>query len=146
MQGKSLDGEVVGSGKVKVPWHRFWSFFFWFHSNYSDEKRVFVFKSFCLFHPFCVDWGAEGKNGEISRSQNPKEITVVLGVTREAVKSAKAGDIVSISVTGFMPKWTQTLVSHSKVSWHGDWPGRMESWRFRVRGVTLNGGICSTPA
>ena len=44
-----------------------------------------------------------------------QEITVVLGVTREAVKSAKAGDIVSISVTGFMPRWTQTLVSHAKV-------------------------------
>ena len=43
-----------------------------------------------------------------------QEITVVLGVTREPVKMAKAGDIVSISVQGFMPKWTQTLVSHAK--------------------------------
>ena len=77
--------------------------------------------------------------------QNPKEITVVLGVTREAVKSAKAGDIVSISVTGFMPKWTQTLVSHSKVSWHGDWPGRMESWRFGVWGGRIVGWlVCQT--
>ena len=46
---------------------------------------------------------------------------MVLGVTREAVKSAKAGDIVSISVTGFMPRWTQTLVSHAKVR-GGIWP------------------------
>lgn len=54
-------------------------------------------------------------NGEVVGSGKVKEITVVLGVTREAVKSAKAGDIVSISVTGFMPRWTQTLVSHAKV-------------------------------
>ena len=52
-----------------------------------------------------------------------QEITVVLGVTREAVKSAKAGDIVSISVTGFMPRWTQTLVSHAKVRGGRPWDG-----------------------
>lgn len=44
-----------------------------------------------------------------------EEITVVQGVAREVVKSARAGDIVSISVTGFMPRWTQSLVSHPKV-------------------------------
>ncbi|CAJ1347817.1 unnamed protein product, partial [Effrenium voratum] len=53
--------------------------------------------------------------GEVVASGKVKEITVVLGVTREPVKMAKAGDIVSISVQGFMPKWTQTLVSHAKV-------------------------------
>ena len=40
---------------------------------------------------------------------------MVHGVSREPVKMAKAGDIVSVSVTGFTPRWTQTLVSHPKV-------------------------------
>ena len=44
-----------------------------------------------------------------------EEITVVHGVSREPVKMARAGDIVSVSVTGFTPRWTQTLVSHPKM-------------------------------
>ncbi|CAE8615687.1 unnamed protein product [Polarella glacialis] len=53
--------------------------------------------------------------GEVVGNGKVKEITVVQGVTREPVKRATAGDIVSVSVTGFVPKWTQTLVSHPKV-------------------------------
>lgn len=54
-------------------------------------------------------------DGEVVSSGKVKEITVVQGVTREPIKKATAGDIVSVSVTGFTPKWTQTLVSHVKV-------------------------------
>ncbi|CAE7218939.1 bipA [Symbiodinium sp. CCMP2592] len=54
-------------------------------------------------------------DGEVVGSGKVREITVVHGVSREPVKMAKAGDIVSVSVTGFTPRWTQTLVSHPKV-------------------------------
>eukprot|EP00931_Biecheleriopsis_adriatica_P090885 TRINITY_DN6479_c0_g1_i1.p1 TRINITY_DN6479_c0_g1~~TRINITY_DN6479_c0_g1_i1.p1 ORF type:complete len:667 (+),score=142.43 TRINITY_DN6479_c0_g1_i1:28-2028(+) len=53
--------------------------------------------------------------GTVVASGKVKDITVVQGVTREPIKRATAGDIVSVSVTGFVPKWTQTLVSHAKV-------------------------------
>jgi len=53
--------------------------------------------------------------GEIVGSGKVKDITIVQGVTREPIKKVEAGDIVSVSVTGFVPKWTQTLVSHAKV-------------------------------
>jgi len=53
--------------------------------------------------------------GEQIGSGKVKEITVVQGVKREPIKRAMAGDIVSVSVTGFLPRWTQTLVSHVKV-------------------------------
>jgi len=53
--------------------------------------------------------------GETLGSGKVKDITVVQGVTREPIKRAIAGDIVSVSVTGFTPRWTQTLVSHAKV-------------------------------
>mmetsp|Transcript_95502 Transcript_95502/g.169579 ORF Transcript_95502/g.169579 Transcript_95502/m.169579 type:complete len:665 (+) Transcript_95502:59-2053(+) len=54
-------------------------------------------------------------DGEQVGSGKVKEITVVQGVSREPIKRATAGDIVSVSVTGFLPRWTQTLVSHVKV-------------------------------
>ena len=99
--------------------------FFLFLSNFLEMNKTcvcFFLKVFCPFSMLLCRLGVgltEWKNPRNFKDpQNqPKEITVVLGVTREAVKSAKAGDIVSISVAGFMPKWTQTLVSHSKVSW-----------------------------
>jgi len=43
-------------------------------------------------------------------------VTGKVGVTREPMKKAMAGDIVSSSVTGFIPKWTQTLASHARVA------------------------------
>lgn len=58
---------------------------------------------------------AKSLDGEVLESGKVKEISVVQGVTREPIKRAVAGDIVSVSITGFQPKWTQTLVSHSKV-------------------------------
>jgi len=58
---------------------------------------------------------AKNLAGEMVASGKIKEVTVVQGVKREAIKKATAGDIVSISVSGFQPQWTQTLVSHSKV-------------------------------
>ena len=38
----------------------------------------------------------------------------VLG-NEEPIKIANEGDIVSVSVSGFTPRWTQTLVTHQKV-------------------------------
>jgi GTP-binding protein len=58
---------------------------------------------------------AKSLDGEIVSTGKIKDITIVQGVTREAIKQAVAGDIVAVSVTGFIPKWTQTLVSHAKV-------------------------------
>jgi len=58
---------------------------------------------------------AKSLEGEIMASGKVKDVTVVQGVTRESIKKAVPGDIVSVSVTGFTPKWTQTLVSHPKV-------------------------------
>mmetsp|Transcript_67143 Transcript_67143/g.140254 ORF Transcript_67143/g.140254 Transcript_67143/m.140254 type:complete len:694 (+) Transcript_67143:108-2189(+) len=53
--------------------------------------------------------------GDVVANGKVKDITIVQGVTREPMKRALAGDIVSVSVTGFIPKWTQTLVSHKEV-------------------------------
>jgi len=58
---------------------------------------------------------AKSLDGEVVSSGKVKEITIVQGVTREPIKKAEAGDIVGLSVTGFMPRWTQTIVSHQKV-------------------------------
>jgi len=58
---------------------------------------------------------AKSIEGEQVASGKVKDITVVQGVTRESIKMAEAGDIVSVSVSGFTPKWTQTLISHAKV-------------------------------
>jgi len=58
---------------------------------------------------------AKNLKGEVVHSGKVKDITVVQGVTRDPIKKVEAGDIVSVSVTGFVPKWTQTLVSHAKV-------------------------------
>jgi len=58
---------------------------------------------------------AKSLSGEIVGQGKVKEITVVQGVERGPIKKAVAGDIVAISVSGFVPKWTQTLVSHAKV-------------------------------
>merc|ERR1719401_2350880 len=59
---------------------------------------------------------AKNLEGAVVDTGKVKEITVVQGVTREPIKRAVAGDIVSVSVTGFMPRWTQTLMSHTKVN------------------------------
>lgn len=53
--------------------------------------------------------------GEMVASGKVKDVTVVQGLTREPIKRGVAGDIVSVSVTGFTPLWTQTLVTHQKV-------------------------------
>eukprot|EP00443_Scrippsiella_acuminata_P112631 CAMPEP_0115635738 /NCGR_PEP_ID=MMETSP0272-20121206/33291_1 /TAXON_ID=71861 /ORGANISM="Scrippsiella trochoidea, Strain CCMP3099" /LENGTH=699 /DNA_ID=CAMNT_0003072687 /DNA_START=48 /DNA_END=2147 /DNA_ORIENTATION=+ len=58
---------------------------------------------------------AKSIDGEIVANGKVKDITVVQGVERQSIKKAEAGDIVAVSVTGFVPKWTQTLVSHAKV-------------------------------
>lgn len=58
---------------------------------------------------------AKNLEGEQVASGKVKDITVVQGVTRESIKMAEVGDIVSVSISGFIPKWTQTLVSHAKV-------------------------------
>lgn len=58
---------------------------------------------------------AKNLDGEVVATGKVKDITIVQGVTREPMKTAKAGDIVAVSVSGFIPKWTQTLVSHPKV-------------------------------
>jgi len=58
---------------------------------------------------------AKSLEGEVVANGKVKDITVVQGVTREPVKKAVAGDIVAISVSGFLPRWTQTLVSNNKV-------------------------------
>merc|ERR1719245_622552 len=58
---------------------------------------------------------AKSLEGEVVGSGKVKDVTVVQGVTREPIKKAMSGDIVSVSVTGFNPRWTQTLVSHNKV-------------------------------
>jgi GTP-binding protein len=58
---------------------------------------------------------AKNLDGEVVSSGTVKDVTVVTGVTREPIKKAMAGDIVSVSVTGFNPRWTQTLVSTAKV-------------------------------
>jgi len=59
---------------------------------------------------------AKSLDGEVVASGKVKDITVVQGVTRDPIKRAVAGDIVSVSVSGFLPRWTQTLVSHAKVA------------------------------
>ncbi|CAD7958168.1 unnamed protein product [Amoebophrya sp. A25] len=41
-----------------------------------------------------------------------KELTVVRGMKREKVDYAVSGDLVSVSVSGFLPRWTQTLCSN----------------------------------
>lgn len=59
---------------------------------------------------------AKSMDGAVVASGKVKDITVVQGVTRQSNKhGAMPGDIVSVSVTGFMPKWTQTLVSHKDI-------------------------------
>lgn len=58
---------------------------------------------------------AKDLEGQVVANGKVKDITVVTGVTREPIKKVVAGDIVSVSVTGFTPRWTQTLVSHAKV-------------------------------
>lgn len=58
---------------------------------------------------------AKTSEGEVIASGKVKELTVVQGVTRDTIKMAQAGDIISVSVSGFTPKWTQTLVTHQKV-------------------------------
>jgi len=57
---------------------------------------------------------AKNLEGEQVAVGKVKEVTIVQGVSREPTKRAVAGDIVAVSITGFMPKWTQTLVSHPK--------------------------------
>mmetsp|Transcript_13921 Transcript_13921/g.39628 ORF Transcript_13921/g.39628 Transcript_13921/m.39628 type:complete len:679 (-) Transcript_13921:719-2755(-) len=59
---------------------------------------------------------AKNLDGEQVATGRVKEVTIVQGVSREPTKCAVAGDIVAVSVTGFMPKWTQTLVSHPKMA------------------------------
>lgn len=58
---------------------------------------------------------AKNLDGEVVTSGKVKDITVVQGVTRASIKKAIAGDIVSVTVSGFVPTWTQTIVSHQKV-------------------------------
>lgn len=58
---------------------------------------------------------AKNLNGEQVAVGKVREVTIVPGVAREPTKVASAGDIVGVSVTGFMPEWTQTLVSHPKM-------------------------------
>jgi len=58
---------------------------------------------------------AKDLQGEVVEKGKVKDVTVVQGVDRTPVKQALAGDIVSVSVSGFTPRWTQTLVSNQKV-------------------------------
>jgi GTP-binding protein len=58
---------------------------------------------------------AKSLDGEVVANGKVKDITVVQGVTRDSIKRAEVGDIVAVSVSGFVPRWTQTLVSHTKV-------------------------------
>lgn len=58
---------------------------------------------------------AKNLQGEVVATGKVKEITVMQGVTREVIKKAVPGDIVAVSISGFQPRWTQTLVSHPKV-------------------------------
>merc|ERR1740133_742047 len=58
---------------------------------------------------------AKNVEGEVVGNGKVRDVTVVQGVTREPIKRAYAGDVVAVSVTGFVPRWTQTLVSHLKV-------------------------------
>lgn len=58
---------------------------------------------------------SKGLDGNVVAQGKVKDVTVVQGVTRQPAKGASAGDIVSVSVTGFLPRWTQTLVSHKLV-------------------------------
>mmetsp|Transcript_23684 Transcript_23684/g.52234 ORF Transcript_23684/g.52234 Transcript_23684/m.52234 type:complete len:721 (-) Transcript_23684:63-2225(-) len=58
---------------------------------------------------------AKNLQDEVVVSGKVKEVTVVQGISREPVPAGFAGDIVSVSVSGFMPRWTQTLVTHQKV-------------------------------
>jgi len=58
---------------------------------------------------------AKSIDGNVVANGKVKDITVVQGVERTPIKKAEAGDIVAVSVTGFVPKWTQTLTSHAKV-------------------------------
>lgn len=57
----------------------------------------------------------KSSSGEVLGTGKVKDVTIVQGVTRESYKRAFAGDIVAVSVTGFIPRWTNTLVSHVKV-------------------------------
>lgn len=43
-----------------------------------------------------------------------KELTVVKGLKRESVEEAQSGDLVSVSIGGFQPRWTQTLSTNPK--------------------------------
>jgi len=47
--------------------------------------------------------------GQFAGHGKAKELTFVRGMTREKVEAAVSGDLVSVSVTGFTPKWTQTI-------------------------------------
>merc|ERR1712012_162302 len=58
---------------------------------------------------------AKSLEGDVVATGKVKDITVVQGMSREPIKKVVAGDIVSVSVSGFTPKWTQTLVTHPKV-------------------------------
>lgn len=59
---------------------------------------------------------AKNLAGEQVAKGKVREVTIVQGVSREPTKRAVAGDIVAVSVSGFMPAWTQTLVSHPKMA------------------------------
>ncbi len=50
-----------------------------------------------------------GPEDAIAGHGRVKELTFVRGMKREKVEAAVSGDLVSVSVTGFVPKWTQTL-------------------------------------
>lgn len=58
---------------------------------------------------------AKNLGGDIVATGKVKDVTVVQGATRESIKKGVSGDIVAVSVTGFTPLWTQTLVSNAKV-------------------------------
>lgn len=58
---------------------------------------------------------AKGTDGTVVGQGKAKEITVVKGLKREKVEVAYSGDIVNVSISGFMPRWTQTLCSSPSV-------------------------------
>ena len=54
-------------------------------------------------------------DGSIAGSGKVKELTVVKGLARGRVPEAVSGDLVSITCSGFMPRWTQTLCADPKL-------------------------------
>ena len=53
-------------------------------------------------------------DGTIAGTGKAKEVTVVKGLERARFEEAVAGDLVSVTCSGFNPRWTQTLCNDAK--------------------------------